>query len=177
MLSTLARYTRPFVAWLPAIAVALVACGGDAPTPTPTAAPAATTTRPPAAAASSVASPRASPRASPAAGGPAIELLRANVPLPASGATVPQPAAGDREPIQIRVTGLEAGATYRLVTRYPDGREDSVEFPATVGVFGPGFSDTYTVEPGVPTGTYTIELRTRDGASVLATATFTVTPR
>ncbi len=44
-------------------------------------------------------------------------------------------------------------------------------------VFGPGLSDTYTVEPGDPTETYTIELRTRDGATVLASTTFIVTPR
>ena len=69
--------------------------------------------------------------------------------------------------------GLEPRTGYAFEMRLPDGTLDYLNFEA-----GPDgrFSVVWQVEPDGPQGTYTEHLLSADGGTVLATATFTVTP-
>ncbi len=139
------------------LALTLAACGTAAPAattaPTATAAPAATTAPLPTA---------------------------TTVPAKASGAGSGTTTAGpvlavtettNPRAFTFRVMGLQDNVPYQVIIRDPTGKTDTVTRPAPPGGI---LSDTYQLDPPDPAGEYTIEIRTGDGATLLASAKHTV---
>jgi hypothetical protein len=114
---------------------------------------------------------------------------------PATPTEAASPASGDGPSIRVSgqdgpasdtflfvVTGLMPDHPYTLVVRYPDGQEDAVEAiydETTMELTGaPGTPyqgeplSIWGVEPGDPTGEYTVEIRDGESDEVLTSATF-----
>jgi hypothetical protein len=89
--------------------------------------------------------------------------------------TVAPPSGPTGTTFQLRAAGLPPGIAVLAIMRLPDGEELATPSPGQVSPIGEWVPPSWRSREGDPVGRYTVLIATADGATVLASGSFTIT--